>query len=108
MSTFEERQRARVNALLAETMDDVASEMRKAVTPPAKASGSGNLSGYEHVLTDLPNGYRPRDIMPVGVRQEFDHYVYVNFSSPEFEKWFGEWFVKQIRIHGGLKRWLPR
>lgn len=35
MSTFEERLRARVENLIAETMDDCASEVRKAITPKA-------------------------------------------------------------------------
>lgn len=117
MSTFEERQRARVNALLAETMDDVASEMRKAVTPPATSdewkyarvyAAADAYAAEARTLTDLPGGYRPRDVMPVGVRQEFDHYIYVNFDSTEFRTWFEKWFAQQVRAHGGMRAMLGR
>lgn len=44
------------------------------------------------------------DLHLAGRDDRFGSQVWLNFDSKEF----GDWFAKQVRIHGGISRWLPR
>lgn len=88
MSAFEERLRERINNLISETMDDVASEIRKAVTPKPTAT-------YERSME------KPR--RPWTAPTCTENLVLELKSDPALSHLLFNHLRTMIRIHGGLK-----
>jgi hypothetical protein len=114
VSTFEERLRARINTLITETMDDAASEARKAVTPPASFADRCECHGLT-LTARLMAGTRclpKREETTVQALTlpgtQIENNVYLRFDDAAFEQWFRKWFDKQVRIHGGMRAMLGR